>query len=75
MKTIPLRNHFKRTGEAKVGYDTMEKARAAADRQQQRCGSNRRPYHAYECGDCHKFHIGKRPARPSQRGKSGRRAA
>lgn len=63
-----IAEHFRVDGRAKHQYATEVEASAAAAVQQTASGSKRRPYHAYRCGFCRLWHIGRKPP-------PGRRAA
>lgn len=53
--------HFRQDGRAKHQYATEAEAERAAAVQQAGSGSKRRPYHAYRCGFCHLWHVGRKP--------------
>ena len=55
--------HFRGDGQAKRAYDDEATARAVAIEQQNASGSKRRPYHAYRCGFCDRWHVGRKPPR------------
>lgn len=65
---IPIREHFRRDGKAKVKFLTLGEAEAHARDMNTRHGSNRRPYEAYECGFCGGVHVGRKPP-PGKRAK------
>lgn len=55
-----LPEHFRPDGRAKVSYTTEGEAQQAAEVAQERHGSKRRPYHAYQCY-CEAWHVGRKP--------------
>ena len=61
--------HFRPDGLPKRAFPTVDAAQPLIEANP---GSKRRPYHAYECPLCKQWHIGKRPPRRSQRGRSRR---
>lgn len=59
-----LRVHVGPTGRAKRGFDTKAEARlVAAELNTRPNASKRRPYNAYQCDMCQRWHVGRRPAR------------
>lgn len=60
--SLPVREHITKTGKAKKGYGSWKEAWEMARQQQERNGSNRRPYHAYMCV-CGEWHIGRKRAK------------
>ncbi len=54
-----MRPHFTERGKAKRRFASLDAAQTFARRQG---GSNRRPYHGYECPVCSGFHVGRKRA-------------
>lgn len=63
----PLSGHLNPQGQAKRKFATEADAQTFADVEQQRNGSNRRPYGAYQCDHCGSWHVGRRPVPESER--------
>jgi hypothetical protein len=56
-----LREHFGRNGTPKRAFTVEAECRAIAAAVQDQRGSKRRPYHAYLCGACGLWHVGRKP--------------
>lgn len=72
--TRMIPEHFRQDGQAKRMFVDEPSARAAAAVQQAASGSKRRPYHAYRCGFCHGWHIGRKPP-PGKRAQHQKKAS